>query len=263
MIWAMPRSKSTILSKSLSANGDNKCFLEPFFYTYFLSQDASFTYTNLRTILDQQFFGATENVMLKDMTVYLENLENWEKWIGDETIKHIILVRDPKEIALSTIVINGQKAPYMDSNHGSTIEEYAISLLKMKNFLEEKSRKFKVFNTTNLTKETSEQFVKSMCEFADIPFDKEKMLSMIAYENFPAHWWLPPPIKDPNWDEKNDNVLIDFFGKALQATEIGSGKSKITEDDLSDEKKRKLKDILEKTYPIYNEMLVESTYFDA
>ena len=69
MIWTVPRTKGTILAKSLTLNEDVKCFYEPFAFTYFKQLESNFS--GLKTILTTNFFGSKASSILKDLPVYI------------------------------------------------------------------------------------------------------------------------------------------------------------------------------------------------
>ena len=121
------------------------------------------------------------------MPIFVDSFENW---VEDLSVKHGILIRDPLEVSLSTILMNGQKVSYLKSRHSYSIEEYKQAMLDMKKFLEQTGRKFKVFDYTFLNGEICEQFVQSVCNFGGLFFDGEKMLNMIVLDNFPDNWWV-------------------------------------------------------------------------
>ena len=147
MIWTVPRTKSTVLCKSLASSQKIKCFYEPFCFAFF--NKGQLTFDEIRESLDEEFFGSSENVFLKAMPIFVDNFENW---VGDLSVKHAISIRDPLEVSLSTILMNGQNVPYLESRHSYSIEEYMQVMLEeymqvmldMKNFLEQTGRKFEV-----------------------------------------------------------------------------------------------------------------------
>ena len=186
------------------------------------------------------------------MPIFVDNFENW---VGDLSVKHAILIRDPLEVSLSTILMNGQKVPYLESRHSYSIEEYMQAMLDMKNFLEQTGRKFKVFDSTFLNGETCEQFVQSVCNFGGLSFDGEKMLNMKVLDNFPDNWWVPKSLyMNHIWSDDRNDVAIDFHGPALRATTFSSQKSSITRGDLNKDQKKRLDEIMKTSRPIYEEL---------
>ena len=167
------------------------------------------------------------------------------------------MIRDPIECALSALPLDGKTIPYIeyDSHHDFNLEQYWRALLDMKNFLESSGRTFKVFDSTDLNAETSEHFVKRLCEFGELPFDAESLKNMPAYEVFPKHWWVPPDLqKNRNWVAPKTNFTIDCFGSALKATSFSSKKSVFTEENLTVQQRENLKKLLNTVEPIFKEL---------
>ena len=153
MLWIIPRSKSTILLKSLSSNPEIKCIFEPFAFAYFAYfYDDEFTFDHLRECVKKEPFTC-DNIVWKDVPFFVEN-HDFEKWFDGTDFKHALLVRHPKEVALSKIVVNDEsirfmQLPKMLKDH-STVEQNYEVMMKLRDYLESKGHQYKVFDTTNL-----------------------------------------------------------------------------------------------------------------
>ena len=245
MIWTIPRSKSTIISKSISSNKDIYCFFEPFFFKYV----NKICLADLEIAINKDFFSREGPAICKDQPVYLEH--NFEKWIGDTDVRHAILIRNPTEVALSTIIVDGKKIPFMESNHGVTLEDHWRALKEIKTFLEKSGKTMKIFDSSDLNSDTCEHFMKSLCEFGGIDFDATKMLKMPCYEEFPDNWWVPSSANALIQDEKN-GATVDLYGSALSSTSFRSHKSSVTRENITSNQLKRLDALLEVCQPIYN-----------
>ena len=247
MIWTIPRTKSTIISKSISSNKNIYCFFEPFFFTYM----NKFTFEDLEVALKNEFFARNGPAFCKEMPVYLDY--KFEKWIGKTNVKHAILIRNPTEVALSAIIMDGKKVPFLEWNHIFTLEEYWRALHQTKNFLEHSGKTFKVFDSTYLNSETCENFMNTLCDFGELPFEAETMLNMTCYDDYPDNWWVPKSEHTLIEDEKN-NQVIDFFGSALKSTSFGSHKSSFTRENITSAQLNRLEAILQVCQPVYDHL---------
>ena len=254
MLWIVPRSKSTIILKSLSSNQAIKCIFEPFAFAYFsYFYDNQFTFDDLREMVEKEPF-TNDNIVWKDVPYFVEN-HDFASWFKGTDFKHALLVRHPKEVALSNIIVNGETKHFMDiprllKEHSKIHENYDV-MLKLRNFLTESGSEWRVFDSTDLGSDNCAEFIESLCQFADLPFEKESMLSMKTSEDLPCSWWKPPTahkIKD------NSIMNLDLHSAALKSEEFKSN-DKDNSPELSEEDQTYLDEILELSMPIYNELI--------
>ena len=107
MIWTIPRSKSTIILKILSNTSETKAIFEPFTFAFFADIfDNVFTYDDLWEAMKKEPV-TNDNLVWKDVADCVEN-HDYEKWVTDKSFRHVSLIRDPLEVAMSTV---GYKGP--------------------------------------------------------------------------------------------------------------------------------------------------------
>ncbi|XP_075253754.1 uncharacterized protein LOC142345551 [Convolutriloba macropyga] len=259
MLWVIPRSKSTIVLKSLSSNPQIKGIFEPFAFAFFAHfYENKFVFSDLIEAMKSEPF-TSDNIVWKDVPSCVENLD-FEKFFPDNSYRHALLVRHPKEVCMSQISINGKPTRFIDFLDITTghpkMKELFQDMVTLRDFLRSKGYEYKVFDSTNLgssTDSSCEQFMRDLCEFGQLPFDKEMMLeNMQTSEHLPDHWWKAPTahmIKD------NSIMNFDFHGQALKTTKFMSTVDKPVLPDLTLEQTDKLNKILEETMPNY-ELLI-------
>ena len=108
---------------------------------------------------------------------------------------------------------------------------------------------FQVFDSSNLTHTSAEQFLKSLCNFADLPFDCSAMMSMDSSKSFPSSWWLPPSV-----NKMRDVLNLDFHSAALSSNHFQDTSKPNNIESLSSDQEKKLNMILEECLPMYEEL---------
>ena len=76
-----------------------------------------------------------------------------------------------------------------------SIEECYKVMIKLRDYLHKNGFEYKVFDSERLNPETGLAFIRSMCEFGDLPFH-EDMINTERSDSLPDHWWLVPAIRD-------------------------------------------------------------------
>ena len=259
MIWTIPRSKSTIILKALSGNPEIKCIFEPFSYAFFAENyQTDYNADTLRELFKSELFIA-DNVVVKDIPRHIKDLD-FESWFKNENFKHALLVRHPQEVALSTIKVDGERMFFMQSrdivvDKEATIELHFEAMLKLKKFLEYSKLPMKVFDVTDLYRDNCEQFLKSLCEFGEIPYS-DQMLRMEKCDKFPQNWWITPEITSTDYNDSCNQKNFVFHENSLKATEFQQRTEKrdVT-SSLSEHDTKNLSKILRTSMPIYEKIL--------
>ena len=92
--------------KILSNNSEVKAIFEPLGFAFFAHMYQNlFTFEHLQDVMTKEPF-TDDNMVWKDVPVFVENYD-FGKWIRDKSVKHILLIRDPLDVAMSTIGFKG------------------------------------------------------------------------------------------------------------------------------------------------------------
>ena len=255
MIWAIPRSKSTILLKVLSNHSEIKAIFEPFCFAFFTKiYENTFTFESIREAMSKEPF-TNDNIVWKDVADCVEN-QDFEKWITDKSFKHVLLIRDPIEVAMSTVGYKGQPVRFMNwptyyPVH-PTIEDSFQVMVKLRDYLHKNGFDYKVFDSQALNPTTGLEFVKSICEFGQIPFDKT-MLDLKSTDSFPETWWRP---STAHLLADSSGLDLDFHGNACKSTSLEPVRT-IAHDtgkDLTEDEIMKLENIRANVIPLYHNL---------
>ena len=259
MLWTVPRAKSTVILKALSRNPELKCIFEPFTYAYFANHyHSQFNFDQLREFYKHEPF-TSDNIVLKDLPLYIENLD-FESWFANKNFKHALLVRNPQDVALSTIKVGGERVSFMKSREmlnydGSSVELHYEAMLKLKEYLEAAHEPIKVFDATDLYSDNCEQFLRSLCDFGEIPYSDE-MLKMEKSKSFPKNWWTAPETTSAAQDDIVSNKIWEFHENALKATRFQHRTERLAETkSLSEQDSKDLETILKNVMPLYYKLL--------
>ena len=197
-----------------------------------------------------------ENSVWKDVPDFVEN-HDFEKWVTDKTVKHVLLIRNPREVCLSKVTLRGKRIFFMNvprhfTEH-PTVPQNFQTMAKLLSHLKTHGFDYKVVQAEDLTEENGEAMIRGICEFAGLPFGPE-MLELPSIEDFPQTWWLPAPASTKTFKEG-----VAFHGNALSATALKSENthSEIEDSQLSDVDKATLHEYLDICKPIYDELKEE------
>ena len=122
-------------------------------------------------------------------------------------------------------------------------------MVKLRNFLIESGSEWRVFDSTDLGSDNCAEFIKSLCQFAGLPFEPDLMLSMKSSEELPSTWWTAPTshmIKD------NAIMNFDFHGPALKTEGFVDSIKKPALPELTEMQIKNMKTILDETMDNYN-----------
>ena len=193
MIWTIPRSRSTITLRLLTNTSETNVIFEHLSFAFF-SKDYNnvFTYQHLAECLKKEPFTA-ENFVWKDVPDYVEN-QDFEKFISDRSVKHVLLIRNPREVCLSKVNLFGNRIYFMNVpkeavEHPTVVQNYE-TMAKLLDYLKTNEFDHKVVDAERLTKEDGGQMIKDICDFAGLPF-KEETMNLPKLDDFPSSWWLP------------------------------------------------------------------------
>ena len=255
MLWVIPRSKSTILLKILSNNSEVQAIFEPFTYAFFSRiYENKFTYCDVREIMTKEPF-TQDNIIWKDIADCVQD-QDFEKWITDKSFKHVLLIRNPVEIAFSTVGYKGEAVRFMNWQSyypiHPTIEESFQAMVKLRNYLHMNGFDYKVFDSEGLNPANGVEFIRSICEFGNLPFNEE-MMNTKSSDSFPESWWRPPTAHMLS----NSSALdLDFHGNACKSTSLEPVRTVAHDLDkeLTEDEQKKLEHIKTKVVPLYNHL---------
>ncbi|XP_075257068.1 uncharacterized protein LOC142349413 isoform X2 [Convolutriloba macropyga] len=175
----------------------------------------------------------------------------------DTSVKHVILIRHPREVCLSTVILNGEPAPYMQYNIAVPVEQHFKALLSLMEFFEGTGRSYMVLDSSKLDEIMFERTVETLCKFGDIPFDVEKIRNMDTSETLPPNWWVPLGLDTTrlsNFFDSTQNSVVRCYDDALKLGKYGQRQSKVNKESLSEENKRTLQETLKLSMPVYDEL---------
>ena len=248
----IPRSKSTVILKILSNNAEVKAIFEPFAFAYFSKHyENKFTFEDLREAIAKEPF-TDDNIILKDAPDFVENLD-FGSWVTDKTFKHILLIRNPVDVAMSTVGVKGQSVRFINwpsyfPDH-PTIEGTFQVMIKLRDYLQRNGFDYKVFDSEGLNPEDGLDFIRSICEFGDLPFD-EGMIYTKSSDSFPESWWRPPTA---HLLSDSAALGLDFHGNACKSTSLEPSRT-VAHDlqkDLTEAEKEKMEYIKTNVVPLY------------
>ena len=108
MLWVISRSKSTIILKILTNNSEVQGIFEPLTFAFFADFFGDGTLYNFKhleeKVMKEPFTNNT--IVWKDIPYFVENLD-FKKWVHDKSFKHILLIRNPEDVAMSIIGYKG------------------------------------------------------------------------------------------------------------------------------------------------------------
>ena len=233
MLWTIPRSKSTIALRILSNNSETKAIFEPFPFAYFSKYyDYIFTYNHLMAWMKQEPF-TSDNIVWKDVPDFVQNHE-FEKWVTDKSVKHVLLIRNPRGVCLSKVTLQGNRMFFMhvpkQLTEHPTVTQNFEAMTKLLRYLKTNGFDYRVINAEDLTQETGEVLLRDVCQFAGLPF-KEEMMKLTEIEEFPDTWWLPTPATSKLFTEG-----VAFHENALSATSLrpAAAQTEIEDSQLSE-----------------------------
>ena len=250
VLWILPRTKSTAICKALSNNAEIKCLFQP----YTLGKRRSNGERVHQKVIDQ--FSQEDHVFFKDTGMYLSP-EELEYWIQNEEVNHILLIRSPEKIALSMFRVDGELAPYFIQSELIKIkplDHYFANLKTVRDRLKRQGRSFLVLDSENLSPENNGKFLRSICEFGSLPFDKE-MLELTPSDGklLPSNWWVPDDSRSAS--QKVNGVQVDMFEDALGSTELGNRRNvKYGRSDLGLNEIKQLDELIARCQPIYEDL---------
>lgn len=167
-LWSGPRNISTTMMYSFAQRNDTKVIDEPLYAHYLSKTDAKFYHPGADEVLKEQNHDG--NKVLEEIleqteysNYFLKNMSHhWLKidWKWMQNMKHILLIRDPKEVLLS---------------YSKVIETIEITDLgysqqwQMKSELEQHQIPFLVIDAKRVLQHPKKQ-LKSICEFLGLEF---------------------------------------------------------------------------------------------
>ena len=190
MLWNIARSKSTIICKSLSTDPGVKCIYHPFF----LVEDPE-QLNEIENLIETEVFENSQHVFIKENPSLIDPLA-MKKW-AEKINNHVLVIRHPKEVALSALKVDGAQTPYFLYNEsllpGNVDKSFKI-MEDLKNILEELDQNYIILDASEMTRENGGDFIRVICDLADIPFNPTRMLQMekLDGEKIPENWWMPP-----------------------------------------------------------------------
>ena len=252
IIWIAPRSRSTAICRALTNNTETVCLFHP--YTYGRRNDDGEIPVHEKV---KNFFKNSDYIFMKDNAVYFSE-EEIDFWTHQKSVSHVLMIRNPEQIALSTVKVDGKPTPYFIRSQiikANPLNHYLEALIKIRDSLKNIGRPYLIFDTSSMNAERSEKIVKSVCDFAKLPFD-QKMMEMVSCEgaDLPMNWWIPYESKDSI--QIVNGFKVDMYENALKSTNLGVDfeNSKFTRKKLSSNELKQLDHLIARCMPLYENL---------
>ena len=178
IIWIAPRSRSTAICRALTNNTETVCLFHP--YNFGRRNDNGEIPVHEKVKI---FFKNSDQILMKDNAVYFSE-EEIDFWTHEKCVSHVLIIRNPEQIALSTVKIDSKATHYFIRSQikkANPLNHYLEALIKIRESLKNIGRPYLIFDTSSMHTEKSEKIVKSVCDFAKLPFD-QKMMEMVSCE---------------------------------------------------------------------------------
>ena len=128
-------------------------------------------------------------------------------------------------------------------------------MVKLRDYLQQKGFEYRIFDSEKLNPTEGTEFIRSMCEFAGLPFN-EAMMQTKSSHTYPEDWWIPPTISMLNDPAVHGH---DWHGTACKSSTLEPIRtiSEGPENELTEEDKAKLEQIKNEVMPLYMQLKKE------